>query len=71
MIQRRRILARQQKHAAQQLARRRSDRKGWKPLQIGGLAYLLTRSGGFKPKVQGTFVVVSIKDYTVKLRTTV
>jgi transposase InsO family protein len=65
-----RILARQHKHAAQQHARRSRRRKGGKQLRVGDLAYLLTRSGGFKPKVEGPFVVLKISDHTVELRTT-
>jgi hypothetical protein len=67
-----RILARQRAHAAQQRARRESRRKGGKgkPLVVGDLAYLLTRAGGFKPLVQGPFVVTKISDHTIELRTT-
>jgi hypothetical protein len=65
-----RILARQHMHAAQQHARRSRRRKGGKELRVGDLAYLLTRSGGFKPKVEGPFVVTDIADHTVELRTT-
>jgi hypothetical protein len=65
-----RILARQQQHAAQQRARRAGRRRGGKQLQVGDLAYLLTRTGGFKPDVKGPFVVVALSDTKVTLRTT-
>jgi transposase InsO family protein len=65
-----RILARQHQHAAQQHARRARRSRGGRQLQVGDLAYLLTRSGGFKPKVEGPFVVTKIADHTVELRTT-
>jgi hypothetical protein len=65
-----RILARQQVHACQQRARRERRRKGGKRLVVGDLAYLLTRTGGFKPDVKGQFVVVAISDTRVSLRTT-
>ena len=65
-----RILARQHRHAAQQHARRSQRRKGGKELKVGDLAYLLTRSGGFKPKVAEPFVVLGISDHTVELRPT-
>jgi hypothetical protein len=65
-----RILARQHQNAAQQRARRsRRSRRG-KPLRVGDLAYLLTRSGSFKSKVEGPFVVSDLSDHTVELRTT-
>ena len=65
-----RILARQHDHAAQQHARRARRRKGGKQLKVGDLAYLLTRTGGFKPDVKGPFVVESLLDNQVTLRTT-
>jgi hypothetical protein len=65
-----RILARQQVHASQQRARRERRRKGGKQLVVGDLAYLLTRTGGFKPDVKGPFVVVAMSDTRVSLRTT-
>jgi hypothetical protein len=57
-----RILARQKNHAAQQRARRAGRRKGRKPLQVGDLACLLTRTGGFKPDAHGPFVVAALSD---------
>ena len=38
-------------------------------MQVGDLACLLTRSGGFKSKVDGPFVVSKLGDRNVELRT--
>ena len=39
-------------------------------MQVGDLAYLLTRSGGCKSKVDGPFVVSKLGDRNVELPTT-
>jgi hypothetical protein len=65
-----RILARQQVHASEQQARREYRRNGGKQLVVGDLAYLLTRTGGFKPDVKGRSAVVAMSDTRVSLRTT-
>jgi hypothetical protein len=65
-----RILSRQGAHADQQRARRLRRRRGGKALKDGDLAYLLTRTGGFEPTIQGPFVVTNIGNHTVDFRTT-
>ena len=64
-----RILHAQRRNAARQTSRRTALRKGGRKLAVGDLAYLLTKSDGFKTAVSGPFVVCKLTEWHVELRT--
>ena len=49
--------------------KRQASGKGGRKLAVGDLAYLLTKTEGFKTKVNGPFVVCALSEWHVELRT--
>ena len=63
------ILQAQRRNAERQTSRRSALGKGGRKLAVGDLAYLLTKTEGFKTKVNGPFVVCALSERHVELRT--
>jgi hypothetical protein len=64
-----RITQAQRRNAARQVSRRAPLRKRGRTLAVGDLAYLLTKTSDIKTDVSGPFVVCSVTDFHVELRT--
>ena len=63
------ILQAQRRNAERQTSRRSALGNGGRKLAVGDLAYLLTKTEGFKTKVNGPFVACAISECHVELRT--
>ena len=64
-----RTLQAQRRNTERQTSRRSALGRGGRNLAVDDLAYLLTKTEGFKTKVNGPFVVCAISEWHVELRT--